>query len=145
MACVRPRNFRSIQDKPAESVFTQGVILIDQPMVQPDSAAVLMAVARLVGEAPNLSEAVVRLAPALRDAIPFERLHVLRLDRAELFVLYDIDTSGTFTVAEHRIAATSDPPPGPDVEGSLSRLVCTVRQGPRRSRRLRPRGPAISG
>jgi transcriptional regulator with GAF, ATPase, and Fis domain len=100
-------------------------------MVQPDSAAVLMAVARLVGEAPNLSEAVVRLAPALRDAIPFERLHVLRLDRAELFVLYDIDTSGTFTVAEHRIAATSDPPPGPDVEGSLSRLVCTVRQGPR--------------
>jgi transcriptional regulator with GAF, ATPase, and Fis domain len=100
-------------------------------MVQPDSAGVLMAVARLVGEAPNLTEAVVRLAPALRDAIPFERLHVLRLDRAELFVLYDVDTSGTITVAEHRIAATSDPPPGPDVEGSLSRLVCTVRQGPR--------------
>jgi len=99
-------------------------------MVQPESAAVLMTVARLVGEAPNLSEVVARLAPALRDAIPFDRLHVLRLDRAELFVLYDVDRSGVVVVAEHRIAATSDPPQ-PEIEGAISRLVCTVRQGPR--------------
>ena len=35
--------------------------------------------------APDL---VARLACALRDAVPFERLQVLRLDRAESFVLY---------------------------------------------------------
>jgi transcriptional regulator with GAF, ATPase, and Fis domain len=99
-------------------------------MVQPESAVVLMAVARLVGEAPNLSDAVARLAPALRNAIPFDRLHVLRLDRAESFVLYDVEPSGLVTIAEHRIGATTGPPQ-PDVEGAVSRLVCTVRQGAR--------------
>src|SRR5688572_15177619 len=58
------------------------------PMSAVDSSAVLTAVARLVAEAPNLRDLVSRLALALCDAVPFERLQVLRLDRAESFVLY---------------------------------------------------------
>ena len=49
---------------------------------------VLTAVARLVAEAGSLRDIVPRLAVTLRPSIPFERLHVLRLDRAESFVLY---------------------------------------------------------
>ena len=67
-------------------------------MLQPDTASVLTAVSRLVAEAPSLREAVVRLAATLRVVIPFDRLHLLRLDRAESFVLYDIDPGGSLTV-----------------------------------------------
>ena len=97
-------------------------------MVQPDTASVLTAVARLVAEAPSLRDAVARLAGTLRTAIAFERLHVLRLDRAESFVLYDVDASGDVAVNEHRISDSGGPP---ELEGTKSRLVCTVRQGAR--------------
>jgi transcriptional regulator with GAF, ATPase, and Fis domain len=97
-------------------------------MPQPDTASVLTAVARLVAEAPGLRDASVRLAEALHEVIPFDRLHVLRLDRAESFVLYDVDQSGSVTVNEHRISDAGGPP---EPEGALSRLVCTVRQGAR--------------
>src|SRR5215218_139045 len=99
-------------------------------MVQPEPAAVLTAVARLVAEAASLRDAVGRLAATLRGVIQFERLHVLRLDRAELFVLYDVDADGLVTMTEHRIG-DSGTMLEPGVEGALSRLVCTVRQGPR--------------
>jgi hypothetical protein len=47
-----------------------------------DSSAVITAVAQLVAEAPSLQEIVSRLAITLHESIPFDRLHVLRLDRA---------------------------------------------------------------
>ena len=50
-------------------------------------SAVLTAVARLVAETRGLRDVVARLAGILRDEIPFDALHVLRLDRAESFVL----------------------------------------------------------
>ena len=98
-------------------------------MLQTDSSTVLTAVARLVAEAPTLGDLVSRLAAVLRDSIPFERLHVLRLDREDSVVLYVVRSSGEMEVTGHRIA---DPVSEPPIDGSArSRLVCTVRQGPR--------------
>jgi transcriptional regulator with GAF, ATPase, and Fis domain len=97
-------------------------------MGQHDTSSVLTAVARLVAEAPSLREVVARLTASLRPAIAFDRLHVLRLDRAESFALYDVDPTGAVKVTEHRISDASGPP---EVDGALSRLVCTVRQGTR--------------
>jgi transcriptional regulator with GAF, ATPase, and Fis domain len=97
-------------------------------MPQPDSVAVLTAVARLVAEAPALADVVTRLAAVLRDVIPFDRLHVLRLDRAESVVLYVVRASGELEVTGHRIADAGAPPPVPEGE-ARSRMICTVRQG----------------
>jgi hypothetical protein len=62
-------------------------------------------------------------------SIPFERLHVLRLDRAESFVLYVVGETGALEIREHRVG---DPPTieagDPD---AISRILCTVRQGTR--------------
>ena len=99
-------------------------------MSQIDSAVVLTAVAHLVAEAPSLAEVVSRLAAVLRDAIPFERLHLLRLDRAESVALYVARASGEIEVTDHRIADTAivaEPPTDADTQ---SRMICTVRQGP---------------
>ena len=93
-----------------------------------DSSAVLTAVARLVAEETTLVELVPRLAALLRDAIPFERLHVLRLDRAELVVLYVARPSGELEVTGHRIADTSVVAPALDIE-ARSRIICTVGRG----------------
>ena len=96
-----------------------------------DSATVLTAVARLVGDERTLADLVPRLAVLLRDAVPFERLHVLRLDRAESVVLYVARPSGELDVTGHRIAdaasanalgAASDAEP-------TSRIVCAVGRG----------------
>jgi len=96
-----------------------------------DSATVLTAVARLVGDERTLADLVPRLAVLLRDAVPFERLHVLRLDRAESIVLYVARPSGELDVTGHRIAdaasanalgAASDAEP-------KSRIVCAVGRG----------------
>ena len=74
------------------------------------SMTVLPAVARLVAESPTLQETLSRLALALRDVFPFERLHVLRLDRMESVVLYVVRSSGELEVTGHRIAdATAGP------------------------------------
>ena len=72
-------------------------------MSKADPAAVLTDVARLVAEAPSLREAVSRLAVTLRASIHFERLHVLRLDRADSFVLYVSRDSGEIEITEHRV------------------------------------------
>ena len=53
-----------------------------------DPVHVLTAVARLVAEARESSRRRAAVAVTLRETIPFERLHVLRLDRADSFVLY---------------------------------------------------------
>ncbi len=94
-----------------------------------DPSGVLTAVARLVAEAPSLGDVISRLAITLRESIPFEKLNVLRLDRANSVVLYVARSDGGLEVTGHRIGDT-----GPDVEPvdetARSRMVCTVR-GPR--------------
>src|SRR5689334_1130621 len=82
MAWERPRNCKSNQERPAARVFTWRGYTERSRMTHPDTSSVLTAVARLVAEAPSLREAVARLAATLRTVIPFDRLHVLRLDRA---------------------------------------------------------------
>src|SRR5688572_2342642 len=99
-------------------------------MASPDPAAVLTAVARLVAEAPSLREVVSRLAVTLRESIPFERLHVLRLDRAESFVLYVATTDGELDVTGHRVADEGVPVDPADAD-TRSRILCAVRQGNR--------------
>jgi transcriptional regulator with GAF, ATPase, and Fis domain len=90
---------------------------------------VLTAVARLVAEASTLGDVVSRLAGVLREAIPFERLHVLRLDRAESVVLYVARASGELEVTGHRIAdAQPTRPPSIDAN-ARSRMICTVKHG----------------
>ena len=95
----------------------------------PAPSAVLTAVARLVAESRSVRDVVTGLATILRDAIPFEELHVLRFDRAESFELYSADPFGSLNVTARRIAG-----PGALTDAAVgdarSRLVCTVRQGP---------------
>ena len=96
-------------------------------MLLTDAPTVLTAVARLVAEASTLSEVVSRLAGVLGGAIPFERLHVLRLDRADSVVLYVVRASGEMEVTGHRIAdPVSEPPMNGDAR---SRVLCAVRHG----------------
>ena len=97
-------------------------------MAQGDSSAMLTAVARLVAEAPSLRDVVSRLAVTLRESIPFDRLHVLRLDRAESVMLYVATGDGDLAVTGHRIGdarVTIDPADA----AARSRILCTVRQG----------------
>jgi transcriptional regulator with GAF, ATPase, and Fis domain len=98
-----------------------------------DSGAVLTAVARLVSEATSFEGVVSGLAEALRRVIPFERMHVLRLDRADSVVLYTALPTGGLEVVGHRIA---NPRGGDDSTADLrkdaaSLLICPMRQGTR--------------
>jgi transcriptional regulator with GAF, ATPase, and Fis domain len=98
----------------------------------PDSATVLTSVARLVAEAPDLREVVSRLAVTLCESIPFERLHVLRLDRAKSLALYVATATGELEVTGHRIIHEGEGVPIDPVDASTrSRMLCAVRQGPR--------------
>ncbi|MGH9254001.1 MAG: sigma 54-interacting transcriptional regulator [Vicinamibacterales bacterium] len=94
-----------------------------------DAPPLLAAVARLVADGMVLGELVPRLAVLLREAVPFERLHVLRLDRAESVVLYVARPTGELEVTGHRIAdAGSAAAPAVDTN-ARSRLICTVGRG----------------
>jgi len=95
-----------------------------------DPVDVLTAVARLVAEAPSLRDVVSRLAGTLRPTIPFERLHVLRLDRADSFVLYLVPETGAVEVTEHLVGDAATQFDAGD-ETVKSRILCTIRQGPR--------------
>ena len=95
-----------------------------------DPSAVLTAVARLVAEAPTLRDLVSRLALTLRDAVPFERLQVLRLDRAESFVLYVVSRDGDVSITSRRIDGASVAI-NADEAHDRSRILCTARQGTR--------------
>jgi transcriptional regulator with GAF, ATPase, and Fis domain len=97
-------------------------------MAQGDTSAILIAVARLVAEAPNLRDVVSRLAVTLRESIPFDRLHVLRLDRAESVMLYVAGADGELAVTGHRIGDARVPIDPADA-AARSRILCTVRQG----------------
>jgi transcriptional regulator with GAF, ATPase, and Fis domain len=99
-------------------------------MLQADPVDVLTAIARLVAEAPNLRDVVSGTAGILRATIPFERLHVLRLDRADSFVLYVARETGEVDVTKHLVG---DPATQFDaMEAAVrSRILCTIRQGAR--------------
>jgi transcriptional regulator with GAF, ATPase, and Fis domain len=98
----------------------------------PDPAAVLSSVARLVAEAPDLRDVVSRLAVTLCESIPFERLHVLRLDRAKSLALYVATASGELEVTGHKIIYEGEGVPlDPADAGTRSRILCAVRQGAR--------------
>ena len=99
-------------------------------MTNLDPSNVLAAVARVVANATSLTDIASGVAAALRDAIAFEKLFVLRLDRADSFALYVANPSGEVDVTRHRTGDT-DIPPGPADAGAPSRLVCTIRQGER--------------
>lgn len=98
-------------------------------MAPTDSTAVLAAVARLVADAPKLNELVPHLAAALRQAVPFERLHLLRLDRAESVVLYVVRADGEVEVTGHRIADSGSGAQTPIDADARSRLVSTIGRG----------------
>ncbi len=83
-----------------------------------------------MADAPGLRDLVSGLALALRDAVPFERLHVLRLDRAESFVLYVVNRDGDVTITGRRIDGESVAI-DTDEGNARSRILCTARQGTR--------------
>jgi transcriptional regulator with GAF, ATPase, and Fis domain len=102
------------------------------PVLVMDSAAVLTASARLVGEGRTLADLVPRLAVLLRDAVPFERLHVLRLDRAESVVLYVARPTGELEVTGHRIGDAGPAQAsraGVSEAEPRSRIVCAAGRG----------------
>jgi transcriptional regulator with GAF, ATPase, and Fis domain len=94
-----------------------------------ETSALLAAVARLVSDANGLGELVPRLAVLLRDVAPFERLHVLRLDRAESIILYVARPTGELEVTGHRIADAGSVAAPPVDADARSRIICTVGRG----------------
>ena len=97
-----------------------------------DQGAVLTAVARLVAEAATFEGVVAGVADILRPEIPFERMHVLRLDRADSVTLYTVSGAGGLEVASYRVA---DPGGDENTAGlrkdAASLLICPMRQGTR--------------
>jgi Nif-specific regulatory protein len=94
-----------------------------------DPAYMLTTVARLVAEAQTLQDVVVRLTATLREAIAFDRLHLLRLDRAESFVLYVVGPDGEVETSQHLVGDPATPFDDAD-PSVLSRVLCTIRHGP---------------
>jgi len=94
------------------------------------ASGVLTAIARLVGDGAPLETIVSRLVGLLHPAIPFERLHLLRLDRADSVVLYSAGPSGDVEVIGHRIHDPRAVPPGPE-SSEASVMICSLRQASR--------------
>jgi transcriptional regulator with GAF, ATPase, and Fis domain len=91
---------------------------------------VVATLARVIADASSLREVVSGLATALRGAVAFDCLHVLRLDRAESFVLFDVDPSGEIREDAHRIGEAGGLPL-PTADGARSQILSTLRQGTR--------------
>ena len=98
-------------------------------MIQTQS--LLAGIARLVSEQSSLEATLSRAAILLRDAIPFERLHVLRLDRSDSVTLYVVRASGEVEVTGHLIGDSGSTSADVVEATERSRLICTVRQGSR--------------
>jgi transcriptional regulator with GAF, ATPase, and Fis domain len=95
-----------------------------------EPGSILTAVARLVAEATSLHDVVSRLVEILRPVIPFERLHVLRLDRADSVVLYSALATGEVEMVEHRIGDPRAAVANPALDiAATSVLMCPLRQG----------------
>jgi transcriptional regulator with GAF, ATPase, and Fis domain len=95
------------------------------------SQALVASLARLVADASSLDVMLSRVAVLLREAIPFERLHVLRLDRTESVTLYIVRASGELEVTGHLIGNDGAAAADPQDETERSKVICTVRQGAR--------------
>jgi hypothetical protein len=93
--------------------------------------SLLASLARLVTEASALDVTLSRVAVLLREAIPFERLRVLRLDRADAVALYAIDASGEIDITGHLIGDAASAAADAADRAERSRLICTIRQGAR--------------
>ena len=91
----------------------------------------LAAVARLVSEETSLDGTLSRVATALREAIPFEQLHVLRLDRSDAVTLYEVRATGEVDVTEQLIGDAQATGSAPSDGTERSRVICTVHQGAR--------------
>ena len=98
-------------------------------MIQTQST--LAAVARLVSEESSLDTILSGVAMLLREAIPFERLQVLRLDRSDSVTLYVVRATGELEVTGHMIGDAQAAQPDSSDGTDRSRLICTVRQGAR--------------
>ena len=96
-------------------------------MIQTQS--LLAALARVVSEETSLETTLSRTALLLREVIPFERLHVLRLDRSDSVTLYVVSATGSVEVTGHLIGDSGSSVPGETDGTQRSRLICTVRQG----------------
>jgi transcriptional regulator with GAF, ATPase, and Fis domain len=96
------------------------------------TGTILPAVARLVADALSLQDVVSRLAGVLHPVIPFERLHLLRLDRADSVVLYSALSTGELEIVGHRIGDPRGGASNPALDAaSKSVLICPMRQGTR--------------
>jgi transcriptional regulator with GAF, ATPase, and Fis domain len=85
-----------------------------------------------VTEATTFEAVVSGLAEILRPGIPFERMHVLRLDRADAVVLYTVTAAGTLEVAGYRIGDRRAPVTTDDLKkDARSLLILPMRQGTR--------------
>ncbi len=97
-----------------------------------DHGAVLTAAARLVAEATSFEGVVSGLARILREEIPFERMHVLRLDRANSVMSYTALATGGLEVGAYRIADPGRDETATDLKkDAVSLLICPMRQGTR--------------
>ena len=100
-------------------------------MVQARSQALVASLARLVADASSLDVMLSRVAVLLHEAIPFERLHVLRLDRTESVTLYIVRASGELQVTGHLIGNAGGTTSDHRDETERSKVICTVRHGAR--------------
>ena len=82
-------------------------IILNGPTAMPpvSSAALLATIARVVTRASSLSDLLSDAARTLHAHMPFERLHLLRLDRADSVVLYAVGAAGEVAITRTRMQA----------------------------------------
>ena len=107
-------------------------------MPHADAPRIIAAVARVVADAGPLPEVVSNLAKSLQGAVPFDRMHLLRLDRADAVTLFTARADGQLEAVAHKLAAPAMTPAGassdtgrvldPDA-GSV--MICPLRHGSR--------------
>ncbi len=97
-----------------------------------EAGPILTVVARVVADALSLQDVVSRLVEVLHPVIPFERLHLLRLDRADSVVLYSALATGELEIIGHRIGDPRAGAANPALDAaSKAVLICPMRQGTR--------------
>ncbi|MGE0394527.1 MAG: GAF domain-containing protein, partial [Vicinamibacterales bacterium] len=103
-----------------------------------DAPSVITAVARVVADAHPLPDVVSAIARHLRPAVPFDRMHLLRLDRADTVTLLTARATGEVESAVHKLAdaaalaQSGDGPGGHPLDpNARSVMMCPLRHGPR--------------
>ena len=91
-----------------------------------------------MADAGPLPEVVSSLAKSLQTAVPFDRMHLLRLDRADAVTLFTARADGRLDAVAHRLAAPAMTQGGtPGESGRLldpdagSVMICPLRHGSR--------------